>query len=190
MVVFTVVVNGSAASSHTRSSSSSAGTGRPFAASRHSSTASSLVVSGSRRPARTATRRAGSRLRSPCSRLAGSGEAAPAQGPDAGHQFDCLAKTLGHPYRPDAIDSLSDMPLDPVTLLSRTACAEPDNRVHRHACCSESQCPGPNRHAHFDTARHLPCRSLKSRELICQYITLRAAAGLDGTFAIARVGSG
>ena len=46
------------------------------AASRHSSTASSLVVSSRRRPARTATRRAGSRLRSPCSRLAGSGAAA------------------------------------------------------------------------------------------------------------------
>jgi hypothetical protein len=37
----------------------------------------------------------------------------------------CLAKTLGHPYRPDAIDSLSDVHLHPVTLLSRTACAEP-----------------------------------------------------------------
>jgi len=31
----------------------------------------------------------------------------------------------------------------------------------------------------------LPCRKLKSRELICRYIAL--AADLDGTFAIARM---
>jgi hypothetical protein len=64
MVAFTVVVNGSAASSQTRSSSSSVGTARLRAASRYSSTANSLGVSSSRTPPRVATRRAGSSSRS------------------------------------------------------------------------------------------------------------------------------
>ena len=37
----------------------------------------------------------------------------------------------------------------------------------------------------FITGRHLPCRKLKSREVICRYIAL--AADPDGTFAIARM---
>ena len=45
MVVFTAVVNGSAASSQARSSSSSAETTRPAEASRHSSTANSFGLS-------------------------------------------------------------------------------------------------------------------------------------------------
>ena len=73
MVVLTVVVNRSAFSSHTRSSSSSAVTSAPPAASRHSSTANSFGVRANRRPARTATRLAGSADRSAQVRTGGSG---------------------------------------------------------------------------------------------------------------------
>ena len=88
IVVFTVVVNGSAASSHTRSSSSSADTSRPAAASRHSSTANSFGLRSRRRPARDATRRLGSRVRSPLlqDRRQRRRRAA-AQRPDPGHQL-------------------------------------------------------------------------------------------------------
>src|ERR1700722_18727689 len=65
MVDFTAVVNGTAISPHPRSSSSSAETARPPAASRHSSTANSRGLRSSRRPPRSATRRAGSSRRSP-----------------------------------------------------------------------------------------------------------------------------
>ena len=88
IVVFTAVVNGSAASSQTRSSSSSADTSRPPAASRHSSTANSFGLSSRRRPARVATRRAGSRVRSPLvedrrQRRRRRGGPAPGPGPPA-----------------------------------------------------------------------------------------------------------
>ena len=72
-MTFTVAVNGSAASSQTRSSSSSAGTIRPPAAIRYSRTANSFGLSASRRPARVAVRRAGSTRRSAQPKMAGSG---------------------------------------------------------------------------------------------------------------------
>lgn len=70
----TVVVNGSAASSHTRSSSSSVETTRPWAVSRCSSTATSFGLSASRAPARVAVRCAGSSRRSPCTSTGGVAE--------------------------------------------------------------------------------------------------------------------
>ncbi len=53
IVVFTVLVKGSAISSHTFSKSSSAGTARPRADNRYSSTANSFGLSSKRRPARS-----------------------------------------------------------------------------------------------------------------------------------------
>ena len=76
IVCLTAVVKGSAASSQTRSSNSSAETTRPADASRYSSTANSLALSTSRCPARDATRRLGSSLMSPHSSVGGSGTAA------------------------------------------------------------------------------------------------------------------
>ena len=64
-VILTVLVNGSAISSHTRSSSSSVVTTRPCAPSSSSRTPSSLGLRARARPARMATRRAVSRDRSP-----------------------------------------------------------------------------------------------------------------------------
>src|SRR5450755_1901474 len=75
IAVLTAVVKGSAASSQTRSSSSSAETTRPAEASRHSRTANSFGLSSRRRPARNATRRLGSRVTSPLSSVGGSAAA-------------------------------------------------------------------------------------------------------------------
>src|ERR1022692_27965 len=86
IVVFTAVVKGSAASSHTRSSSSSAETTRPADASRHSRSANSFGLRSSRRPARNAACLPGSREISPFSKTggtAGGGGPAPARRPAA-----------------------------------------------------------------------------------------------------------
>ena len=71
IVDFTAVVEGSAASSHTRSSSCSVETTRPAEASRHSSSENSFGLRSSRRPARKATLRLGSRTMSLHSRVGG-----------------------------------------------------------------------------------------------------------------------
>src|SRR5580700_2201095 len=70
-VIFTAAVNGSAFSSHARSSSSSAETVRPPAASSNSSTPNSFGARSSGRPARQAMRRAVSTTTSPQHRTGG-----------------------------------------------------------------------------------------------------------------------
>jgi hypothetical protein len=106
------LVNGSAASSHTRSSSSSAGTGRPSAASRHSSTASSLgsAAGAARRGPRRGGPDPGSGHRVRGSRAAQRRRAGP--GPDAGHEFREV-KWLGQVVvgaQPEALDPFPDRP--------------------------------------------------------------------------------
>ena len=73
-MVFTVLVKGSAISSHTFSNSSSAVTARPWADNRYSSTANSFGLRTKLRPPRDATRREGSTLKSPFSSTGGSSD--------------------------------------------------------------------------------------------------------------------
>ena len=70
-VTRTVVVNGSAFSSHTRSRSSSLDTTPPSAASRTSSTPNSLRVNSTGLPSRAAVRRAGSNSMPAARRIGG-----------------------------------------------------------------------------------------------------------------------
>ena len=86
-MVVTVAVNGSMSSSHTRSRSSSAETGFPSAASRHSSTASSLRVSARRSPARNATRRTGIETQIAVGELGWRHGGASSHRPDTGDQL-------------------------------------------------------------------------------------------------------
>ena len=88
MVALTVVVNGSVTASQTRSRSSSAETGLPWAASKHSKTANSLGLSDSRRPARVADAGGGIQTEVGIAQAAGLGNpGATSQRLDTGEQF-------------------------------------------------------------------------------------------------------
>jgi hypothetical protein len=72
-------------------------------------------------------------------------------------------------------EEAADRPVhsDPVDMRSSPISAQNAARHTKSALCA------------LITGRHLPCRLLNSRELICQYIAF--AADPDGTFAIARM---
>jgi hypothetical protein len=109
-VVFTVLVNGSAASSQARSSSSSAGTGRPSAAFKHGE-----FLRGQRQAAPGADRDAAGRVQAEVTVFQSGRQrhgGAPAKGPDAGDQLGEV-KRLGQVVigaKPEALDPFPDRP--------------------------------------------------------------------------------
>ena len=107
MVVLTVVVNGSTASSQTRYNSSSVETTMPSDASRHSSTANSFGLRASGRPARLASRRAGSTTRSPHSKVTGLADGGESSAP-APVEAQAPAVSIRKSVTPDYLICLDD----------------------------------------------------------------------------------
>ena len=114
MVVFTVLVDGSAASSQTRSSSSSAGTGRPSVRGQQAFQHGQFL-GGQRQPPPGADRDPAGRIQAQVIVLQAGrqrGGHTPAQNPDAGHQLREI-KRLGQVIigaQPEALDPFPDRP--------------------------------------------------------------------------------